>query len=240
MTKTEYLERLEKALRRAGVADAAEILDEYGQHFDFKRADGYTDAQIAARLGAPEALAAQFDAADAKKPGGGAWMTKLGLGVGWIFAGIFFALLAAWGIVLGAFALCCAAGAGCLLVGRLPAWTGVTMPYWCGAVLAVALAALAVLSAAGCVYFFAFLRQLVRGFCRFCHNTVAAATGGAVLPPLPMRPSFSAKTARRLRGTALVSLAVFAASFVLAMIVSMLSAGAFEFWHAWGWFGYAG
>lgn len=240
MNKTEFLERLEKELRRSGVSDVAEILSEYEQHFDFKRADGYSDEQIAARLGTPEALAAQFGDADAKKRGGSAWLTKLSLGVSWIFAGIFFALLAAWGIVLAAFALGCAAASVSLILGQFPAWTRITLPYWCGAVLAVALAALAVLSAAGCVYFFAFLRQLIRSYCRFCHNACAAASGGAALPPLPIRPQFSAKTARRLRTTALLSLAVFAASFALAFIVCMLSAGAAQFWHAWGWFGYGG
>ena len=37
---------------------------------------------------------------------------------------------------------------------------------------------------------------------------------------------------------ALVSLAVFAACFVLGAVISMVSAGSIEFWHAWGWFGY--
>jgi hypothetical protein len=36
----------------------------------------------------------------------------------------------------------------------------------------------------------------------------------------------------------LISLAMFAAFFVLGMIISMIMTGALEFWHAWGWFGY--
>ena len=42
---------------------------------------------------------------------------------------------------------------------------------------------------------------------------------------------------RRLRSAALISLVIFAASFILAYIVCTLSAGSMEFWHVWGWFG---
>ena len=34
----------------------------------------------------------------------------------------------------------------------------------------------------------------------------------------------------------LVSLALFAACFVLSYVVCALSAGSLPFWHAWGWF----
>lgn len=33
--------------------------------------------------------------------------------------------------------------------------------------------------------------------------------------------------------------AVFAVCFVLAYIACSLCAGSLEFWHVWGWFGYA-
>ena len=52
-------------------------------------------------------------------------------------------------------------------------------------VLALALAALALLSFVGCVYYGAFLRQLVRVFSRFQKNALASASGGAFeAPPL--------------------------------------------------------
>ena len=40
----------------------------------------------------------------------------------------------------------------------------------------------------------------------------------------------------RLRAAALISLALFAACFVLSYVVCALSAGSLQFWHAWGWF----
>ena len=102
------------------------------------------------------------------------------------------------------------------------------------------LAALAVLTAVGSIYVAAFIRQLMRGFGRFAHNAMAAAADKPVLPPIPANPRLPVKTRRTLRQLALISLSVFAASFVLGMITSMLSAHAVEFWHAWGWFGYTG
>lgn len=65
------------------------------------------------------------------------------------------------------------------------------------AVFAVTLSALAVLAAAGSVYYAAFLRQIVRSYGRFHHNTLSE---GAALPRLPVAlssaPNTSADCAR--------------------------------------------
>lgn len=238
MKRTEYLNRLAEELDKRHVAEAEDILEEYRQHFDLKLADGYVEEEIAARLGDPAMLAAQFDETEdaPARETGSKPLTVIGLGFADVFAGLFFLLLAGFGIVLAAAALSFGVAAVCLLGGLnihglLPA-----MPYWCGAILALSLAALTVLFAVGCVYYAAFLRQLIRSFGRFQHNALASASGLAVLLPLPISPQFSAKTKRRLRVAALISLALFAACFVLAYVVCALSAGSFQFWHVWGWF----
>ena len=238
MKKTEFLNKLSDELKKRNVADAADILEEYEQHFDLKLADGFFEEEIAARLGDPTMLAAQFDEAERtpQKKSGSKPLTVIGLGLADVFAGLFFLLLAGFGIVLAAAALSFGVVAVCLLGGLninglLPA-----MPYWCGAILALAFAALTVLFVVGCIYYAAFLRQLIRSFGRFQHNALANASGLAVLPPLPISPQFSARTKRRLRVTALIALALFAACFVLSYVVCALSAGSFQFWHVWGWF----
>ena len=48
MTKHEFMERLTNALKRNGIEDISEIIDEYEQHFAFKMADGFCEAEIAA------------------------------------------------------------------------------------------------------------------------------------------------------------------------------------------------
>ena len=237
MTKHEFMTRLENELHKRNVEDAADVVEEYGQHFAFKLADGYSEEEIAARLGTPEELAAQFGETNApKQKRGSKPLAVVGLCFADLFAGLFFALLAGFGLVMAAATLAFAGVAVCLLgnlnvYGLLPA-----MPYWCGAILALSAAALAVLIAVGCVYYAAFLRQLVRSFGRFQHNTLAAASGEATLPALAINPQFTAKTKRRLRSVALISLALFAACFVLSYLVCALSAGSVQFWHVWGWF----
>ena len=70
MKKHEFMARLENELRRRNVADSADVIEEYEQHFAFKLADGYSEEEIAARLGKPEELVAQFAETDAPKQKG--------------------------------------------------------------------------------------------------------------------------------------------------------------------------
>ena len=70
MTKLEFMTQLERALKKHGAADCEDIMEEYEQHFAFKLADGYSEEEIAAKLGAPEELAQQFAPAAQKKPNG--------------------------------------------------------------------------------------------------------------------------------------------------------------------------
>ena len=54
MTKTEFMTRLEHELCKRNVVDAADVMEEYEQHFAFKLADGYSEEEIAAKLWTPE------------------------------------------------------------------------------------------------------------------------------------------------------------------------------------------
>ncbi len=237
MTKHEFMAQLASELHKRNVADAADITEEYAQHFAFKLADGYSEEEIAAKLGDPAALAAQFGETDApKQKSGSKALVIAGLCFADLFAGLFFLLLAGFGLVMAAAVLSFGALTVCLLAGFTISGLIPVMPYWCGAILALSCAALAVLIAIGCVYYAAFLRQLTRSFGRFQHNALATASGEAALPALAINPQFSAKTKRRLRAAALISLALFAACFVLSYVVCALSAGSFQFWHTWGWF----
>lgn len=51
MTRNEFMEKLTEELRRRRVGDAAEVAEEYEQHFAFKLADGYSEEEIAAPRG---------------------------------------------------------------------------------------------------------------------------------------------------------------------------------------------
>ena len=60
MTKNEFMAQFAAELKKQNIADAADILEEYEQHFTFKLNDGFSEEEIAARLGTPAELAAQF------------------------------------------------------------------------------------------------------------------------------------------------------------------------------------
>ena len=96
MTKHEFMARLASELHKRNVADAADVIEEYEQHFAFKLADGYSEEEIAAKLGNPEELAAQFESSGAPKAARGSRaLTVAGLCFVDLFAGLFFVLLAA-------------------------------------------------------------------------------------------------------------------------------------------------
>lgn len=237
MEKNEYLLRLQQALQKNNIEDVAEIMSEYEAHFSFKTADGYSEAEIIAKLDTPEALAASFEPTHMeKKKTASKIMTAIGLGFADLFFGAFLLLLFCFFLLLVGISLAAAAASICLLTGLNIYGILPSMPYWCGAVFGISLLALSVLTIAGCIYFAVFAGQLFRAYRRFHYNAYAAAAGKATRPSLGMHINLPAKTKRRLRVTTLLALSIFAASFVLAILVSMISAGAFEFWHTWQWF----
>ena len=70
------------------------------------------------------------------------------------------------------------------------------------------------------------------------HPTTDSTASASRLTP-SIAPQLPAALRRRLRTVTLAALAVFAVCFVLAYIACSLCAGSLEFWHVWGWFGYA-
>ena len=108
MKKDEYLAQLVNELKKNAVADADDIANEYEQHFAFKMADGFSEDEIAAKLGTPAALAAQFESnKNMEKSGGRKITTIIGLVFADIFIGGFFALLFTWEAIMAAFSLTC-------------------------------------------------------------------------------------------------------------------------------------
>ena len=100
MTKLEFMNQLASELHKRNIADAADVLEEYEQHFAFKLSDGYSEEEIAARLGSPADLAAQFEPAPQGAKRRSAALTCLWLGWLDVFFGLFAILL------LALFAVC--------------------------------------------------------------------------------------------------------------------------------------
>lgn len=233
MTKAEYLERLGKALE-GRVDDLDDILAEYGEHFARKLADGYSEAEVAARLESPELLARQFadDGGEAATRKRGRGLAALGLSFLGPLALAFFAALAVFVTFEGGASLAFLALGLCLATGLDPSGLIPSMPYAGSLLLGLSSLALALLSALGTAYSGLYLGQLWKAFFRWAGNRLFASAR----PPLPINPQLGAATRRKLRTMILVSLAVMAVSFVAGFAVMAVSAGSPGFWHVWHWF----
>ena len=168
---------LSQELKKRGIADSDDILEEYEQHFAFKLADGYSEEEIAAKLGSPKDLAAQFDPAPRQKMAAGRFFTVFGLCWLDLFYGIFVVLLLSWGVVMASLVLSFGL-TGICMIGHLDYFQLVSlppMPYSSALLLGLALAALTLASVIGCIYYFAFVRQLFRAYARFHQNALAGS-----------------------------------------------------------------
>lgn len=239
MDKKTFLGELEKDLKFRGISDIEGIVEEYEDHFNFKMADGFTEQEIAARLGNPLDLAAQYSPPGSGKPagrGGSRAATATGLTFLFIFAVSLFITFFGWVIVLGAIAIACAALGVCLIGGLNLASLIPHIPGFGAVILGVASLALAVLAGTGTVYCLRYALQMVKAYFHWNGRCMAAAAGRPVSPSIPASPQFKPKTRRLLRTLTGLSLAVFGIAFILGFGVLAVQAGSLEFWHVWGWF----
>jgi uncharacterized membrane protein len=236
MTKQEYLEQLGAELDKNAVADAEDVLGEYEQHFLFKLVDGFTEEEIAVKLGSPAQIAAQFAGIPGvKKAKSGKkfflvlWLTVIGIfevmlygAFLWFIGALFCASLvpAALGVELIA---------GLNFLNILP-----PMPYSGAIVFGITLLAASVMLIVFAIYCLGYLRQMVRASRRWRKNMLH----DEALPMLPLSPQFKPKTRRALRSILLWAILIFAIGFVAGYAVLTIYTHSFGFWHALGWFGY--
>jgi uncharacterized membrane protein len=234
MNRNEYLSRLKTELKRNNVGESEDIIEEYEQHFAFKLADGFSEEEIAAKLGSPEAVALQFkgERSEDKTSGGSKGFIIAAMSFAVVFEAIVYILFFAWAITVFATSLA-SAGIGIALITRInPSGLIPYMPYLSSLIFGVCLVAFAVCLAAASYYFFAYAKQIVKASIRWHKNIVS----GNALPPLPWSPQFAAKTKRKLRTVLLWSVTVFGVTLILGMVLSQILSGSLEFWHAWNWF----
>ena len=236
MNKTEFITMLTNTLKERKIQDVDEIVAEYDQHFSIKMADGYSEEEIAARLGDPQDLGKQFDSATDETAAGNKTVVVIGLAFVDIIATMLLVLLFTWVIVMGAAAVVFAVAGVCLIFDLNISNLLPSMPYFVGLIFAAMSLALAVLTTVGTVYFGLYARQLLRSYFRWHRNTLAACGGKALLPNIPAHPQISAAKNRRMRKVALIALTVFVITFQAGYIIAALTAGSLEFWHVWDWF----
>lgn len=237
MDRKTFFTDFEKALKAYNISDIESILEEYNDHFSFKLADGYSEEEIAARLGDPIELAEQYQPSEkpAQKNGSKA-VIAIGLAFADLFVGMLFVVLFTCVAVLGVFTAACAACGICLILNLNIYSLLPFMPYLGAAVMGVAFLALAVLSGVGAYDCWRYAAALAKAFVRWNKRCLSAPDGKRQTLPLPTSPQFAPKTRRILRRLTVFSLLAFVFCFVLAFVILALMAGGFGFWHIWGWF----
>jgi uncharacterized membrane protein len=236
MTKHDYLNELNSELTKNAVTDAEDILMEYEQHFQFKLADGFSEDEIALKLGSPTQIAAQYVGIPGEKKAKGGkkfflvfWLTIIGIFEALLYGAFLCFVVALFVASLVPAALGVELIAGLNYLNILP-----PMPYGGAIVFGVMLLALSVILVVFAIYCFAYLRQMVRASLRWRKNLMR----GDSLPMLPMSPQFQPKTRRVLRTLLLWAVLVFAIAFVAGFAILSIYTHSFGFWHALGWFGY--
>ncbi len=237
MKRNQYMAALEQALKARRVPDIDDILAEYAQHFEHKRADGFTEEEIAARLAKPEAIAAQFAELAAGGETAPRQTSRVLVGVGLVCCdvGIYLFYTVIWGflIVLGAFSIAVGALAALLLLRGNIAGLIPPMPYPGAALMGISFAGLTLLSVLGTRMCFLYSRLWYRGYLRWRKNSLT----GAPYPPYAPQPPASRRGQRATRLLTAVSLLVFGVFLTVAFIVLTVEANFGPFWHVFGWFG---
>ncbi|MDD3212139.1 MAG: DUF1700 domain-containing protein [Eubacteriales bacterium] len=233
MNKAQYLSALETSLQKMKVADTDDILADYEAHFARKALDGYTEEEIAHRLGNPDDIALDFQT-DSPKPQGAkshlwgrlaACLADIGAVV--FFPVLFVCVLALLPSAVGVLLL------GGYLVGGSTALMGIPyMPLAGKLLMGGALIALAVLIALGGIWLFVLSKQMLRAYGRWHSNRWF----GRHELPLPVTPQFVGKARRRLHRGTIFSAVSCLILFAAAYCVMSIQAGAPGFWHVWHWF----
>ena len=217
MNKETYLHQLKIHLKANSIPDYEDIIADYEEHFRQKLAEGCSEEEISARLGSPEAIAAQFKAP--AHTGGDAprGMSKFLFGIGVFFADVFvfmfIILLFAWLACIAAFSLACLA-LGFTLIFEIKI-SFLYIPFPCNSVLGVSFLALAVLSSVGVICFYCytvhFIRMYGNGIGVFLNHTF-----------LPRKPAISDRLKRGCSRVALATFGLFTGSFILALFLMFM------------------
>lgn len=236
MTKQDYLNELKAELNKNAVADADDVVSEYEQHFLFKLADGFTEEEIAAKLGSPAQLATQFAGipGENKVRGGKKFLLVFWLTIIGIFEAMLYGAFLSFIIALFVASLVPAALGAELILGLNYLNILPPMPYGAAVVFGITLIAASVMLFVFAIYCLAYLRQMVRASRRWRKNLMNDEN----LPLLPMSPQFKPRTKRALRNILLWSVLIYAIGFVVGYAMLTIYTGSFGFWHALGWFGY--
>lgn len=241
MNKQKFLDILAKNLEKNDVDEINDIIEEYNEHFLRKMADGFSEEEIASKLGKPEDIAVQYESNSNTSTSKQENKIPLTLGIGFvdIFIVSFFTIIFAWNLALAILSIAFGFLGVCLVVS--PSFITATsaipyIPYWSGAILGIALIALGVISAVLTINCYMLAMKLGTAWLKWQRNVLSGKNN----IPYSVFPLLNSNLRYKLRKVIMLSLGIFAVLFVIGFISMVLSSGRIEFWHAWRWFDYAG
>jgi uncharacterized membrane protein len=236
MNKEQYLEALSKELQRNHVAEADDVLGDYEAHFARKALDGYTEEEIAHRLGNPVEIASDFlpdsgargNAGKAKSRG----LIRCALvGLDLLAAPVLLVMFL-WAVAVGIGAAAVFALGGYLALGM--SWLSF-IPFITtagGILFGLSILSLSVLMFSGTVWFWMLAGQMARAYGRWHANR----WHGRHELSLPVIPQLMGKRRRNMRRVVLAALIGFVVLFAAAFAVLTAQTGTPGFWHYWHWF----
>lgn len=234
MDKKTYLTILRNELKKVGVAEIDDIINEYTDHFDSKQKLGKTEEEIANKLASPEYIAKEYaQSIDPKNtnPNYGKITMTIGLGFIDIIMVMILIVLIGWVIVLGVFSitlivLCFLLFTNLNIVELIP-----YLPYYGKVLIGLSTLSLSVLSGLGTIYSFIYIKQWTKVYLRWHKNML----NNGIYPKLSLNPE-KVVDKINLRLLMMISLILFGSFLIITMILLMIDANAFEFWHEWNWF----
>jgi len=244
VTRQEYLEALEKALINSGVRDYAEIVLEYGRHFDIKYAHGYSEEETAVTLAPPDVIASQYSDIGhiGRSP---AWVARrVGVIAGAVALDVivlpFFLVLFAWVAAVGAIALgsaasgfFCVAGIGSYSIGATQVVYIPEMPYISLLLAGFAFFSLAAFAAVSALFCCLYVFQISRKYLRWHKNAVGSGVRNTL--PLPLKPWISPGMRKAMSAIVLVSAVIFGVAVVSCFVSMVIAARSMTPWVVWGW-----
>jgi len=234
MDKKGYLSLLRSELKKAGITEIDDILEEYRTHFELKQKKGKTEEEIARKLASPEYIANEY-AQSLNITSNNEKFSKItmSIGLGFIDVIMFMVLIifVGWVIVLGAFSLI-------LLVLSFLLFTNLNIanlipfiPYYGKLLIGISSLSLCIASFIGTTYCYIYVRQWIRVYLRWHKNIL----NNRVYPKLSLIPERLTSSIKP-RLLMMITFVTSGSFLIISMIIMMIDTNSFEFWHEWNWF----
>lgn len=234
MDKKTYLSNLRNELKKVGIEEIDEIIEEYQEHFELKQKLGKTEEEIANKLASPEYIAKEY-AQSLSITNSNEKFSKvtMAIGLGFIDIVMFMVLilLIGWVIVLASFSLVLLVLSFLLITNLNIADLIPYIPYYGRLISGIACLSLSISSFLGTVYCYFYIKQWVKAYLRWHKNVL----NNKVYPNLSLSPE---KVIGNFNTRLIMMFSFIAAGSLLIIftILMMIDANSFEFWHEWNWF----